>query len=391
MAAAGSGKRMGGGIAKQYRQLAGKEVLNHSLSAFAYHPFVDDIFLVVKQMDVKDCWERVSTWGISKVKKVLPGGKERQDSVSLALRSLMEEAIPPDLILIHDGARPFVDDDLITRIIQATLDNGAAVPGIGVRDTIKSVEDNFISETMERSKCYSIQTPQGFKAQLLVQAYERSERDGFYGTDDASLVERMGHKVFIVEGSEKNIKITTELDMRMGEIIMDNREEESDASMRIGIGFDVHAFEADRKLILGGVAIPFGKGLSGHSDADVLTHALMDALLGACGFPDIGELFPDTEKSYKDISSIILLQRAVEMVSKKGWKIVNADIILIAEEPKIRPYKEEMIGRLSKALTISGNRINIKGTTTEKLGFCGRGEGIAAQAVVLCQNFGGTL
>lgn len=389
IAAAGSGIRMGGGISKQYRKIGGKEVLHHSLSIFAFHPLVNDIILVVKATDLEICKDKISDWDIPKVRAVIAGGEERQDSVSRALDAILSVADAPELIIIHDGARPFASKELITRVIETTATYDSAVPGIAIKDTVKKAEGDIITETINRNSYYMIQTPQGFKASLLEKAYETARKDGYRGTDDSSLVERIHPGVRLVKGEESNIKITTEKDIVVGEAIMKERSREEHL-IRIGNGFDVHAFAENRKLILGGVTIPHAMGLQGHSDADVLTHALMDAVLGACGFPDIGELFPDTDEELKGISSILLLGKVAKMMMKKGWQLINADIILVAEEPKIAKYKEDMIKNLSLALSVEAGQINIKGTTTEKLGFCGRGEGIAAHAVVLCRNFGGT-
>ena len=225
------------------------------------------------------------------------------------------------------------------------------------------------SRSVNREDYYAVQTPQGFKKSILIEAYDKAMRDGFTGTDDASLVERAGYEVEIVKGDYRNIKITTKEDLPM--------------ENRIGTGFDVHAFSEGRDLILGGVRIPFEKGLAGHSDADVLTHALMDALLGAAALGDIGRLFPDTDEDYRGISSMVLLKRVAGLIADNFFSIGNIDITLIAQRPKISPYTEEMRSSIAAVLGIDKSRISIKGTTTEKLGFVGREEGIAAEAVCL--------
>ena len=223
-----------------------------------------------------------------------------------------------------------------------------------------------VSESVDRSEYYSVQTPQGFRKSLLIKAYEQAYDDSFFGTDDASIVEHAGGRITIVDGEYQNIKITTKEDLPM--------------ENRIGTGFDVHRLVPDRKLILGGVEIPFERGLEGHSDADVLIHAVMDALLGAAGLGDIGVHFPDTDPAYEGAQSLLLLERVRAMLEDAYYQIGNIDVTLIAQRPKIRPYIDDMREAMAHALQIDMSRINIKGTTTEKLGFTGREEGIACEA-----------
>jgi 2-C-methyl-D-erythritol 2,4-cyclodiphosphate synthase len=313
---------------------------------------------------------------MGKVKGIVPGGAQRQDSVYAALSTIPEDV---DFVLVHDGARPFVTEETIEALIEGTVKHGAAVAAVPVKDTIKSAEDGIFSETLDRSRLYSIQTPQGFGRKLLKQAYERAFSENFYGTDDAVLVEKMGEKVYLVKGDYHNIKITTKEDIILGEAILGEET-------RIGTGYDVHRLTEGRKLILGGVEIPFDKGLLGHSDADVLIHAIMDALLGAAALGDIGRHFPDNDESYRGISSLLLLKRVGGLLTESGCRIGNIDAVVIAQRPKIAPYIGEMTARIAETLDIEENRINIKGTTTEKLGFCGREEGIAAQASVLIRR-----
>jgi len=368
IAAAGSGKRMGSGISKQYIEIEGGMVLERSLKAFCSHPFVDEVWLAVKKEDLEFCKARwLFAPGFEKLRGIMEGGAERQDTVALALKHL-SEAASPDVVLIHDGARPFVTSEEIRRLTEAAIDSGAAVLAVPVKDTIKRAEGDFFVETPDRKNLYAVQTPQGFAFDLLCRAYKKAEADGFYGTDDAQLVERLGEKVRCVMGEYSNKKITTPEDL------------EKHREWRTGTGFDVHAFTEGRKLILGGVEIPNERGLLGHSDADVLTHALMDALLGACGLEDIGFHFSDRDPQYLGIDSLVLLRRVAEMVKEKGFQISNVDMTLIGEKPKIAPYKKEMGANFARCLGLSEDRINIKGTTTEKLGFCGRGEGLSAMA-----------
>jgi 2-C-methyl-D-erythritol 4-phosphate cytidylyltransferase/2-C-methyl-D-erythritol 2,4-cyclodiphosphate synthase len=378
IAAAGSGNRMGSGIPKQYMEILGKPVLTRSVEAFENNASTDEIYLVVNQDFTDFCRELYlgERSGMGKVKGIVPGGAQRQDSVYAALSTIPEDV---DFVLVHDGARPFVTEETIEALIEGTVKHGAAVAAVPVKDTIKSAEDGIFSETLDRSRLYSIQTPQGFGRKLLKQAYERAFSENFYGTDDAVLVEKMGEKVYLVKGDYHNIKITTKEDIILGEAILGEET-------RIGTGYDVHRLTEGRKLILGGVEIPFDKGLLGHSDADVLIHAIMDALLGAAALGDIGRHFPDNDESYRGISSLLLLKRVGGLLTESGCRIGNIDAVVIAQRPKIAPYIGEMTARIAETLDIEENRINIKGTTTEKLGFCGREEGIAAQASVLIRR-----
>ena len=269
-------------------------------------------------------------------------------------------------MLVHDAARPFVTEDVVQEVIRGAFDRGAAVPCVAVKDSLRENEGER-SRCVDRSRFFAVQTPQGFRKELLDEAYEKACKDGFSGTDDASLVERLGYNVEIVDGDYDNIKITTKEDLPM--------------ENRIGTGFDVHRLVEGRKLILGGVEIPYEKGLDGHSDADVLIHALMDALLGAAAMGDIGRHFPDTDDAYKGISSMKLLDRVNNILAENMYSIGNADITVIAQKPKLSPYIEKMRENVADVLGIGKDLINIKATTTEKLGFTGRGEGIAAEAV----------
>ena len=405
--AAGSGKRMGGGIPKQYGKLGGMSILARTGKAFTETKEIHQIMIVTNEDYMDRCRMELKEMGLmSKVSAILPGGQERQDSIYQAIQRLPEDV---DLVLVHDGVRPFVTGDVIRRTIEAAKRYGAAVAAVPAKDTIKMVEESFFTKTLDRKRLYSVQTPQGFQRKLLEHAYEEAYRKNYYGTDDAFLVEKLGGKVYVVKGDYNNIKITTMEDIVFGEAIIDGQIENGSLDessplqenmtagfhdvilglgdeLRIGNGYDVHKLVRGRKLILGGVDIPFEKGLLGHSDADVLVHAIMDALLGAAAMGDIGRHFPDNDDSYKDISSLILLQRVRELLEGSGYAVVNIDATVIAQRPKIAAYIPEMIVRISHILGIAENRMNIKGTTTETLGFCGREEGIAAQASVLIRR-----
>lgn len=296
--------------------------------------------------------------------EVIEGGASRQESTALGIKFALQDKPENYIVLIHDAARPNASPDLYRRVIKEAYEKGAVVPAVRLKDTIRDVKKG----TLNRDDLRAVQTPQGFVGEIILNAIKYAEEKCFVGTDEGSLVDFMGLPVSTVLGSESNIKITSPEDLTK--------------TVCIGAGYDVHAFSENRKLILGGVDIPFEKGLLGHSDADVLTHALMDAILGAMGEGDIGLLFPDTAPEYKGASSIELLKSVVELMNEKYYTLENADITVICQAPKIRPHIDEMKKNLELVLSPK-NGINIKGTTTEKLGFEGRGEGIAASATVL--------
>ena len=354
--AAGRGKRFGGDVPKQFLKLKGRTILETTVDRFAGSDEVDEIVVVTNEdyLDyVKELLE-----GCSKDFLVVPGGKERQDSVSRGL-----EASTGDLVLIHDAARPFVTYEVIERVIEAAKNTGAAVPVVNPKDSIRTRDGN-----LNRDELFCIQTPQGFRRELIMEAYEKAMKEGFYGTDEGGIAEYAGYPVTMVEGDYENFKITTREDLREMEV-------------RTGTGFDVHKLVEGRKCILMGVEIPYELGLLGHSDADVALHALMDAMLGAAAMGDIGRLFPDTAPEYEGISSMELLKDVNARIRDEGYTISNLDVTIICQKPKVSPYIEEMTARTAEVLGIEKNQINIKGTTTERLGFTGRGEGIAAQAV----------
>lgn len=399
IAAAGSGTRMGSGISKQFLKIGEEMVIEKTLRAFSSHPFIDDIYLVVKKEEMDFCRkELLKKKKPPKMRAIVSGGKERQDSISHALSVIVGlqkqgrknpdgKPIPTarfatDYVLVHDGARPFVSAAAISRLVEGAVAHEAATLGVPVKDTIKRVGGQWLEETLDRSTLFSIQTPQGFEFKLLLAAHKKAKEDEFHGTDDAVLVERMGKRVYLVKGEYSNIKITTRDDLQMFPEVCKGRDPAPEyKEWRSGTGFDVHAFAPDRELILGGTRIPYSQGLLGHSDADVLTHGVIDALLGACGLGDIGIHFPDTDVQYKDISSLDLLTHVKGFIIAAGYKISNIDVTVIAEKPKVAAYIKEMKSNLADALGIDETQINIKGTTTEQLGFCGREEGIAVSAI----------
>ncbi|WP_415929205.1 2-C-methyl-D-erythritol 4-phosphate cytidylyltransferase [Zhenpiania hominis] len=368
IAAAGTGKRMGSSIPKQYLKIGGEPILLKSIRAFCDNKEIDWIVVVTNGDYIQACLEMKDRYGLDKIQAVIEGGEERQDSVYRAIVEIDRLCPEIEYVLVHDGARPFVRQETINAVLEAAEEKGAAVACVPVKDSIRQEKDGE-SANLPRQRLYAVQTPQGFQKEILRKAYEQAFADGYYGTDDATLAERIGQSVALVRGTYDNIKITTREDMPM--------------ESRVGTGFDVHQLKEGLPLVLGGVKIPFEKGLLGHSDADVLVHALMDALLGAAALGDIGRHFPDTDPQYRGISSMELLRRVKGLLDKNGWRVGNVDITLMAQRPKIKSLIGDMTDNLSKTLDLETCRINIKGTTTERLGFVGREEGIAAQAVCL--------
>jgi len=371
IAAAGMGRRLGGPIPKQFMDIGGQPVIAKTLKVFEAMDEIDHIFIVTNEDYMDHCENITKEYGITKLSAIVCGGAERQDSVYNALKAVSrvkenssDHGI--EYVLIHDGARPFVTPEVVLNVLEGIVQSGAAVACVPMKDSLRHTSAAG-SCAVDRSEYFAVQTPQGFRTSAILHAYEKAYEEGYYGTDDASLAERAGMDVAIVEGDYANIKITTREDLPM--------------EYRVGTGFDVHKFEEGRKLILGGVDIPYEKGLAGHSDADVLVHALMDALLGAAAMGDIGRHFPDTDQKYKGISSLKLLEHVGSLLSDEGYSIGNVDVTVIAQAPKIAPHIEAMRDNIAETLKLEKSRINIKGTTTEKLGFTGRKEGMAAEAV----------
>ena len=304
-------------------------------------------------------------------------GKERQDSVRNGLAALPEDVTH---VLIHDGARCLVDADTIQRVMQATEKVGAAAAAIPVTDTIRQVDaEDLAVATLDRSCLRQMQTPQGFSLPLIRNAHDIARREGILCTDDVALVERIGTPVQLTAGGRNNLKLTTQEDLHMAEAML----QPTLPSLRVGQGYDVHRLVPDRKLILCGVEVPHTLGLLGHSDADVAVHALMDVMLGAMALGDIGKHFPDTDPQYAGISSMKLLAHVTELLASKGARVTNADVTIVAQKPKLLPYIPAMRENLCAALHLPEDRVNVKATTTEKLGFEGEQLGISAQAVVL--------
>ena len=364
LVAAGSGSRFGGETPKQFLSLAGKPVIRHGAQSLAAHV---DLLLPVGDAEPID----MALAGIEHLPPV-PGGATRQDSVLAGLEALVPHA--PDIVLVHDAARPFIPAGTIPALLAALHEHPGAIPGQPVADTLKRVEAGVIAATVPRDGLFRAQTPQAFRFEVLLAAH----RAGIAGaTDDAALVEAAGGTVAIIPGSEGNIKLTYSDDLLRLERAMT-----AHLIPRVGTGFDVHVLAEGRKLMLCGIAVPHDKGLAGHSDADVGIHALCDAIYGALAEGDIGRHFPPSDTTWKDADSARFLTHAAGRIAARGGVLANADVTLICERPKIAPHADAMRARLAGLLGVDAGRISVKATTTERLGFTGRGEGIAAQAAV---------
>jgi len=372
IAAAGSGERLGGSVPKQYQKINGKAILRHTLEVFLSCPELAGICVVINP-DHRPLYDE-ATEGLA-LPDPAQGGIKRKDSIYNGIK-YFSKAKNDDVILLHDAARPLITPGEIRAVAAAARDDGAATLAAAVTDTQKYASGAYV----ERKDLWSIQTPQGFRYGLIREAHEKAPAAIEY-TDDTSLVSAMGRQAVLVQGGRANIKITTADDMEFAQKLMAVRPYET----RTGFGYDVHAFTEGDKVRLCGVDIPHDKSLAGHSDADAGLHALTDALLGTIGAGDIGHFFPPSDPQWKGKDSAIFLQKAVELVQARGGRIVNLDVTLLCEAPKIGPRREQMQRRVAEICGITPDRVGIKATTMEKLGFIGRGEGIAAQAVATVQ------
>jgi 2-C-methyl-D-erythritol 4-phosphate cytidylyltransferase/2-C-methyl-D-erythritol 2,4-cyclodiphosphate synthase len=371
--AAGRGLRAGGNVPKQYRRLYGRPVIVPSLEAFAGHEGVSLVQPVIHPDDVALFAAAVP--GLD-IRPAVPGGATRQASVRAGLEALA--AVGPDVVLIHDAARPFASAGLVARAIAAAETTSAAIPVIAVADTVKSVDPaGVVTATLDRAQLRLVQTPQAFAFKPILDAHRRAAaagRDDF--TDDAALAEWAGLKVATFEGEASNVKLTTNEDFARAEAM--KFAELGD--VRTGFGFDVHQFGDGDHVMLGGVKVPFGRGLAGHSDADVVLHALVDALLGAISDGDIGVHFPPSDPQWRGASSDRFLAFAVERVRASGGRIAHLDITVVCEAPRIGPYRDAIRARVAEIAGLPVARVAIKATTSEKMGFTGRGEGMVAFA-----------
>ena len=362
---------------KQYCEIGGAPMLTRTLSAFAAHPGVDDILVVIHPDDVA-LYGAASTAFTSDILPAVMGGARRQDSVRLGLEALAGE--PPDRVLIHDAARPFADAGLITRVIDALATSPGALPCLPVTDTLKREADGRVAGTVSRAGLFRAQTPQGFDFQSILTAHRAAARDSTLDfTDDTSVAEWFGLNVAIVEGSEDNRKLTTAEDLMIAGRLMQQGGAHAGA-VRVGSGYDVHRLGPGDAVMLCGVRIPHTRTLLGHSDADVGLHALTDALLGTIADGDIGAHFPPSDARWRGASSDKFLKDAGERITAQGGTIVHTDVTLICETPKIGPHRDAMRGSIADILGLALSQVSVKATTNERLGFVGREEGIAAMA-----------
>lgn len=379
--AGGSGARMGAGRNKVLLELKGEPVICRAARAFS--GVVDGMVVVAREEDrsaIQTALEASNAF--SGKLTIVSGGATRQDSVWNGLCALPDGA---DKVLIHDGARCLVDEQTIRRTMEAVERCGSGVAAIPAVDTIKQVDEHWlVTGTPDRSSLRAVQTPQSFTVELIRRAHLAAQADHYQGTDDASLVEHLGLPVQLTEGNRRNIKLTTPEDIAMAEAMLN--EFPALPCLRVGQGYDVHRLVEGRDLILCGVNVPHTLGLLGHSDADVALHALMDAMLGAAALGDIGKHFPDTDDRYKGISSMKLLEHVVLLLRDHGFRVTNADVTIVAQKPKLLPHIPQMRQNVADALQLPPERINVKATTTERLAFEGREEGISAQAVCMLQE-----
>lgn len=372
--AAGSASRMG--FDKLMANVGGAPVLWHAVQALAHHPYIDDLVVVAGE-NLPEA-QTLLAGKVGKPCVVVPGGSSRMESVVMGLAACGSEG----LIAIHDGARPFVGQDVITRVVEAGAAFGAAAPMVPVKDTIKMQQGGVVQKTLPRQSLAAMQTPQVFNCTLYVSAVRGITKEEYESiTDDCMVMERAGHPVHLVDGDEGNRKITTPEDLKQS-----MNEEGEGMQLRVGHGYDVHKLVEGRPLIMGGVTIPYEKGLLGHSDADVLLHAVADALLGGAAMGDIGTHFPDNDPAYKGADSMVLLRETARLISKAGYSVQNVDATLLCQAPKLAPHIPAMRQNIAAALGIALGAVGVKATTEEGLGFTGTGQGIAAHCVVLLQG-----
>jgi len=383
--AAGRGLRVGLDRPKQYLDIGGETVLARSIRALAADSRVKSILCVIHPDDEALYRAAIASLEPDIASRILSpahGGATRQASGHAGLEALASLAKVPDLILVHDAARPFTSKSLVGRSIEAAFSRGAAIPGVPVTDTIKRITvDGQITDTPPRRDLKAVQTPQAFKFDLLIKAHRAAaSHKGVDFTDDASIAEWAGHPVYVFDGELDNTKLTTSADF-----VAAREKTMGTTETRTGIGYDVHAFVDGDQVILGGVSIPHTHRLSGHSDADVVLHALTDAIFGALADGDIGSHFPPSDAQWKGADSRIFLEYAVERVKMRGGRIVHLDTTIICESPKIGPHRDSIRETIAAICGVMVDRVGVKATTTEQLGFTGRREGIAAQAVATLQ------
>ena len=382
--AGGSGTRMQNknGQTKQFMDIAGLPVVTRTILEFQKSPYIDEIIIVSKFDEVDLYTQMIDDFSLSKVKQIVTNGKTRQESVLNGFKAISPES---QYVCIHDGVRCLITQDIIKNVVKNAYQYKCACAASKVYDTLKMADSSlFIQQTPDREKAWYAQTPQVFQSDIYRACAYTALNESLSVTDDCMLVEHFGFKIKLVDCGRNNIKITTQDDIVLAEAILKARNNSyGDMKMRIGHGYDVHKFAEGRKLILGGVNVPYEKGLKGHSDADVLTHAIMDSVIGALGLGDIGLHFPDNDNKYKNISSLILAKKTADMLTENGYKISNIDATIILQEPKVRPFIDQMRNNIAQVYSVDASCVNIKATTEEGLGFTGGLLGVAAHSVCI--------
>ena len=376
--AAGRGARMGAALPKQLLDLGGRTILQRSVATFDLHPHVNELVVVLPPDLVETGPALVGK--TSRSMRFVAGGERRQDSVRHGLAGLSDNV---DIVLVHDAARPFADEALIDRVIDGARAAGAAVPATASRDTVKRVDrgKHVVRETIPRDEIWLAQTPQGFRMPVLRAAVALGEQN-MEATDEAMLAEQAGHPVTVVPGDERNIKITTADDLAAARAAIVGVP-------RVGTGYDLHRLVEGRPLVLAGVVVPFDRGPYGHSDGDVLAHAIIDAMFGAVAAGDIGRHYADSDARWKDAPGLDLLARAVEVVQSRGWEVSSVDATIVLERPRLAPHVTPMREALAKTIGIAAEQVSVKAKTNEGVDAVGRGEAIAAHAVAVLVGRGG--
>ena len=386
VAAGGRGARLGAGVPKQLLTIGGESMLRRSVRLLAGHARIDEVVVVLPPDLAAGVPPDLDAAG--KPLTLVAGGARRQDSVRNGFDAVRGRA---DVVVVHDAARPFASPDLISRTIDAAIESGAALAALASSDTVKLTDRDggegpvFVGRTVPRERVFLAQTPQAFRADVLAAAIDAGRGEGV-ATDEAALAEAAGFPVRLVPGEPTNLKITTMTDLKAAEALAGGGH--APPPLRVGIGYDLHRLVDGRPLVLGGVTVPSEKGLAGHSDADVLAHAITDALLGAVARGDIGRHFPDTDPQWKGASSMAMLAHAVTLAREAGFDVVNVDAVVIAERPKLAPYLEAIRASLAAVLGIEAGRVSVKGKTNEGVDAVGRGEAMAAHASVLAAGRG---
>lgn len=380
VAAGGRGSRMGAGVPKQLLSIGGVSILRRSIALLAGHERIAEVIVVLPADLAAEPPEDVRVPGAAI--RVIAGGARRQDSVRNGFEAVRASA---DLVVIHDAARPFASPALVSRVIDAAWESGAALAAVAASDTVKLAREEdaavaVVERTLPRARIHLAQTPQAFRTEVLAAAIEAGR--GVEATDEAALAEAAGFPVRLVPGEASNLKITTMADLVTAEAMAGRPH------VRVGTGYDLHRLVEGRALVLGGVTIPFGRGLAGHSDADVVAHAVTDAVLGAVAGGDIGRHFPDTDPRWKGASSLAMLAHAAGVARAAGFDVVNVDVVVVAERPKIAPFVDAIREGLAGALGIAPGCVSVKGKTNEGVDAVGRGEAMAAHAVALVSSRG---